>query len=112
MTMALYRATVENYRLSLVVELLIALLPTAPFVGLPIGYVESPRLAVGPGLPRCGKRIRILAIEQHDDAVVDVCVCRQSGIVDQKPHIGPIRIAVLDNEDDRLILNVGDAPGR
>ena len=39
-------------------------MPTSAFVGLPIGYLESARFAVGPGLTRCGKRIRIIAAEE------------------------------------------------
>src|SRR5580698_7614527 len=110
--MALYRPAAQNHRLSLIAELLIALLPTTPFIGLPIGYVESPPLAVGPGLTRCGKSIHVIAVEQENDAVIGIGVCRQRSIVDQKSHIGLIRIAVLDDEDNRVILSVADTPGR
>src|SRR4029077_20241588 len=78
----------------------------------PIVYIETAALEVGPGLTRCGKRIRVITVEQQDDAVVDVRISRQGRVVDQKSHIGPIRIAVLDDEDDRVILNVTDTPGR
>src|SRR5579864_4944786 len=77
---------------------LIAPLPPATFVGLPIGYVESPGLAVGPGLARRSKRIGILPVKEQNDAVVGLRVRRQGSIVDQEPHIGPVRIAVLDRQ--------------
>ena len=86
-------------------------LPPAPLVGLPIGHLESPRLAIGPDPARRRQRVVIVAVEDQHHPLVAVGVGRQRRIVDQEPDIGPIRVPLLDREDDGLVLRVAGAPG-
>jgi len=67
-------------------------LPPATLVGLPIGDIEPPGLAIGPGPPRCRKRVGVVAVKDHDQPRVAVAIRRQNSIVDQEPDTGPVRI--------------------
>src|SRR5438128_12108994 len=75
-------------------------LPAAALVGLPIGDLEPPRLAGGPVFARGGERVGIVAVEHQNQTLVAVAVGRQARIVDQEADIGPVRITLLDREDD------------
>src|SRR6266851_1775782 len=86
-------------------------LPPAVLVGLPVGDLESPRFAIGPGAPRRSKRIAIVAVKDQNHPLVGAGIARQGGVIDQEPDIRPIRIALLDRQYDRLILRVAGAPG-
>ena len=58
-------------------------LPAAPLVGLPVGDLKSPRLAIGPGAPRRGQRLAIVAVEDQHHPVVGVRSPRA------RPHCRP-----------------------
>src|SRR3982074_649595 len=70
-------------------------LPPASLVGLPIGDLEPPRLAIGPGAPGGPERIAVVAVKNQNHPVIGVAVCRQRGVVDQEPDIGPVRIGLF-----------------
>ena len=87
-------------------------LPSAPLVGLPIGDLEAARLAIGPNAARSSQRIGVVAVKNQHQPLVAAAIRGQRRVVDQEPDIGPIRIALLDLEDDRLVLRIAGAPGR
>src|SRR6266851_1903140 len=92
-------------------ESLFPLLPPALLVGLPVSDLESPRLAGCPGTPRRGQRIVIVAVKDQNYPLIGVRIGGQSGIIDQEPDIGPVRIALLYRQHDWLILRIAGAPG-
>ncbi len=112
MTMTARKVRRRNRRLSLIpVDSLLPTLPPAPLVGLPIGHLESPRFTIGPNPPRRRQRVVIVAVEDQHHPLVAVGVGRQRRIVDQEPDIRPVRVPLLDREDDGLVLRVAGAPG-
>ena len=80
-------------------------LPASPLVGLPIGDLEAAGFASGPVLPGRGDRIGVVTVEHEDQALVAVAIGRERRVVDQEADIGPVRIALLDRQDDRLVLD-------
>src|SRR2546423_10574703 len=114
--MAARKVRRRNRRLSLIpgdryYGSLLPPLPSSPFIGLPIRQLEPPRLAIRPNAARRGQRVIIVAVEDQHHPFVAVAIGRQSRIVDQEPDIGPVRIAVLDRENDGLVLRIAGAPG-
>src|ERR1043166_1684170 len=86
-------------------------LPAASFISLPPRDLEPARPAVAPCGAGCPARILLLAVEDHADAVVGLAIGGQGGVVDQEADIGPVRIAVIDGQQNRLVLRVRGTPG-
>src|ERR1700742_550246 len=97
MTVALPQSAHRNRKLSLIATErqipLLAALPAATLVSLPIGDLEAPRLAIGPGISRDRERLAIVAVEHQNQPLIGLRIRRQRGVIDQKPDIGAIRIA-------------------
>src|SRR4051794_10112670 len=86
-------------------------LPAAALVRLPIGDLEATRFAVGPCGARRGPRIVLVPVKNHHHPFVGGTIGRERGVVDQEADVGAVRVAVLDRQDDRLMLRVGGPPG-
>ena len=56
-----------------------------------------------------GERVIIVAVEDQHHPFVAVAIGRQRRVVDQEPDIGPVRVALLDRENDGLVLRIAGA---
>ena len=68
--------------------------PAALLIRLPIGGIETLRLGLAPALPRGGNRIRIIAVEQQDHALVSRRIDGERRPIDQKTNLGAVGIVV------------------
>src|SRR5262249_1735382 len=77
-------------------------LPAPMLVGLPVRHLKSLRLGSRPALARRDDGVRIIAVEQQDQAIVGCCVPRQRNAINQKANSRPVRVVVADREQHRL----------
>src|SRR5471032_1318592 len=68
-------AQVQRPKLQIIINCPISLfppLPPAALVGLPVGDLETPCLAVGPGTPCRGQRFTVVAVENQNHPIIGV----------------------------------------
>jgi hypothetical protein len=86
-------------------------LPTAPFIGLPIGNIKPRRLGFAPPCPRGFDRLRIFTVEQQHKALIGRGVFRHGSALDQEPHPRAIGICLVYGQQDRVLGGLTVAPG-
>src|SRR3569623_511877 len=96
--------------LSLTTAAQILALPAALLIGLPVGLLESARLAIGPRRTRCTKRLVIIAVEDEDNALIRRTIRRHRRAIDEKAHRGCVGIGVVHRQHHRLVPGIGIAP--
>src|SRR5262245_50547090 len=72
-------------------------------VALPIGQVETLLLGFTPTHARGVYRIRIVAVEQQDDALVGVGIRRYRNAVNKEAYGRTVGVFFVDREQNRLL---------
>src|SRR5690349_14741096 len=76
--------------------------PAAAVVGLPIGHGKAARFGLAPARTRSGDRLLVIAVEQHDDALVLRRLGRHRCAVNHEAHLGRIGVMLVHRQQYRL----------